>query len=235
MYSKIFMRNTIIRAIIAGRCNDETRNQFLLMKIMNELYKEKQIKSSTKISVYDDLVYNGILTKDDFIVGCKKQNIFLKKLVEGLNVTLSPTFYFHVEMIKYRLDIMINGKKAEETYIGLLQTEDIAMWIIQIKQNFHKYIQEWETTFCESAKKIKRNRMAFIAIKAMFQDAMKEYPEIKYEIIEQSRKTKIKVKIPNSNLEVCLDGWWNSYKNSLPKQIDELKALIDSHRMDATY
>lgn len=77
--------------------------------------------------------------------------------------------------------------------------------------------------------------MDFLAIKAIFEEAMKEYPEVEYEMIMMSRKIKIEVKIPNTNFWMRLDGWWHSYKECLPRQIDELKALIDSHRTDTAY
>lgn len=231
IYSKAFMRNEIIRAISAGQCDDDTRNDILMMAITNDL----DTISNSHISVYNKLVDNEILTKDDFIIGCNKRNIFLKRLVEGLNVKLSPTFQLRLELIYYRLDILINGKKAADIYIGSIKPEDIAMWVIRMKQNFCNYLQEWETQVRKSAKKIKKNRIDFLAIKAIFEEAMKEYPEVKYEMIMMSRKTKIEVKIPNTNFRMRLDGWWHSYKECLPRQIDELKALIDSHRTDTAY
>ena len=59
---------------------------------------------------------------------------------------------------------------------------------------------------------------------------MKEYPRVKYEIIEQKRRARIKVMIPNTHLGVNIDAWWGSYKESLPKQIESLKLLLKAHK-----
>lgn len=228
-YNKVFIQNMIIRAISAGQCNDDTMERFLLMKMENDL--EDMKTSAHNVSVYDLLIENGIFDEKDFIIGCNKKSIFIKKLVEGLNVTLSPTYHLLVERIKNHIEIRLNKRYHTSIYVGQFKSDEgMAMWLIRQKQNLDHYLQEWETTFLESAKKIKGNRMAFLAIKAIVTEAMKEYPEVKYEIVEQKRRARIKVKIPNTNLGVCLDGWWRSYKKNLPLQIESLKALIEFHK-----
>ena len=110
---------------------------------------------------------------------------------------------------------------------------NVVIWVIRQKQNLDLYLQEWEELFKETAKKQKKEHMAFLAIKAIFTEAMRDYPKLKYEIVEQQRKARIKVEIPNSNLGVCIDGWWKSYQQRLPQQIESLKLLIDTHRNSA--
>jgi hypothetical protein len=62
-----------------------------------------------------------------------------------------------------------------------------------------------------------------------FTEAMKDYPQVKYELVEQKRRARIKVMIPNTHLGVYLDAWWGSYRESLPRQIESLKLIIEAH------
>jgi hypothetical protein len=60
-------------------------------------------------------------------------------------------------------------------------------------------------------------------------------PEINFDIhtyvfIEQKRRLRIRVKLPDSKLGVIIDAWWGSYKQRLPEQIEDLKQLIEVHK-----
>ena len=88
---------------------------------------------------------------------------------------------------------------------------------------------EWESVLSRASKKCKGNRMAVLAIKAIFTEAMKDYPALKYDFVEQKRRMRIMVKLPNSRLGVAIDAWWGSYKKTLPSQIENLKTLIEVH------
>jgi hypothetical protein len=72
--------------------------------------------------------------------------------------------------------------------------------------------------------------MAFLGIRAIFTEAMKDYPRIKFAVVEQKRRAKIMVQIPDTNLGVYIYAWWGSYKKQLPEQIESLKQLIRVHR-----
>ena len=71
--------------------------------------------------------------------------------------------------------------------------------------------------------------MALLAIKAIFTDAMREYTNVHYDFIEQKRRLRILVKLPGNKLGVVIDAWWGSYKERLPKQLEDIKRLIDFH------
>jgi hypothetical protein len=81
-----------------------------------------------------------------------------------------------------------------------------------------------------SYKKLKIDHMAFLGIRAIFTEAMKDYPRIKFAVVEQKRRAKIMVQIPDTNLGVYIYAWWGSYKKQLPPQIESLKQLLDAHR-----
>ena len=53
---------------------------------------------------------------------------------------------------------------------------------------------------------------------------------IKFAVVEQKRRAKIMVQIPDTNLGVYIYAWWGSYKKQLPEQIESLKQLIRVHR-----
>ena len=68
-----------------------------------------------------------------------------------------------------------------------------------------------------------------VAIERIYQ-LKKDYPRLKYVIVEQKRRARIRVKIPNTDVGVYIDAWWGSYEEKLPPQIESLKLLLDAHR-----
>ena len=106
---------------------------------------------------------------------------------------------------------------------------DVALWMIRQKQNLGTYLESWGAVLDNACKKAKSNRMAYLGIRAIFTEAMKEYPHVKYVFVEQKRRVRIRVKIPDTHLGVYIDAWWGSYKERLPKQIESLKQILDVH------
>lgn len=230
-FTKISIKNNIVRALSEGHSNADICAQFLMMKMTNDIGDENPFisKTPTLVDIYDNLLGNGVIDNKDFGIENNPQNIFKGMFVESLIVKLSPACHLHVERTRQYLRIIINDCAAT-MYIKHLSAKDVALWMIRQKKKLDKYLKEWEKVILESAKTAKGNHMTFLAIKAIFTEAMKDYPKLKYEIVEQQRKARIKVEIPNSNLGVCIDGWWGSYQQHLPQQIESLKILIDTHR-----
>jgi hypothetical protein len=102
--------------------------------------------------------------------------------------------------------------------------------MIRQKQKLDEYIEAWDAVLAYACKKVKIDHMAFLGIRAIFTEAMKDYPRIKFAVIEQKRRAKIMVNIPNTDLGVYIYAWWGSYKKQLPEQIESLKVLLDAHR-----
>ena len=233
------IRNTITREMFAGKCNDDIRDIFLIMKMTNDLNDTKKpiANPPTLSSIRDNLLGNEVIAKDDFKIEKNIRKHSNRWIVEELNVRLSPIFLLHIERYSEYLYVTINRISSipicigtsTSICIGNLCAADVAMWLIRQKQNLDKYLQEWETAQFTAAKKIKGNHMAFLAIKAIVTDALKDYPKVEYDFAEQIRRARIKVEIPNTNLGVFIDAWWGSYKKNLPQQIESLKALIELH------
>ena len=55
-----------------------------------------------------------------------------------------------------------------------------------------------------------------------------------HEFIEQKRRVRIKVYLPNSRLGVYIYAWLGSYQKTLSEQINYLKILIDAHRRNTS-
>ena len=127
------------------------------------------------------------------------------------------------------MHVTINEKILTSIYLKSYRAEDVALWLIRQKQHLEKYMEGWDAVLSQACKKAKSNRMAFLGIRAMVTEAMKDYPRVKYQIIEQKRRARVKVMIPNTHLGVYLDGWWGSYRESLPQQIESLKQILDVH------
>ena len=124
----------------------------------------------------------------------------------------------------------VNNKNIATLSIRMNKPEDVIQWIIRQKQNLESYTDEWNAIIKTASKKAKGNRMSLLAIKAIFSESMKVYPDLEYAFIEQKRRLRIRVKLPDSKLGVIIDAWWGSYKERLPEQIEDLKRLIEVHK-----
>ena len=150
-------------------------------------------------------------------------------------VKLSPTCTLYAEKVRDALQVTINGKNLTVMYLKSYSAALIALWMIRQKQKLEEYMAEWDVVLNIACKKAKLNRIAFLGIQAMFNDAMKDYPRLKYVIVEQKRRAKIMVQIPDTNLGVYIYAWWGSYKKQLPEQIESLKQLIRVHRKSTRF
>jgi hypothetical protein len=147
-----------------------------------------------------------------------------------LMVKLSPSCTLYIENIRGILQVKVNDKNIAMLSIRMNKPEDVIQWIIRQKQNFENYTDEWNAIIKTTSKKAKGNRMSMLAIKAIFSESMKGYPDLDYVFIEQKRRLRIRVKLPDSKLGVIIDAWWGSYKQRLPEQIEDLKQLIEVHK-----
>lgn len=227
-YTKAQISNNIRSVLEEGRSNEDALDVFLKMNMMNDLSDERPfIRTGPTLSdIHMNLIGNEFISKDDFNLEMTKGN----KPTQRLVVRLSPTCTLYAEMWHSSLQVTINEKMMTFMYLRNYRAQDIALWMIRQKQNLEKYMEGWDAVLEKACKRAKSNRIAFLGIRAIFTEAMKEYPRVKYEIIEQKRRARIKVMIPNTHLGVNIDAWWGSYKESLPKQIESLKLLLKAHK-----
>lgn len=227
-YTKAQISNNIRSMLEEGRSNEDALDVFLKMNMMNDLSDERPfIRTGPTLSdIHMNLIGNEFISKDDFKLEMTKGN----KPAQRLVVRLSPTCTLYAEMWHSSLQVTINEKMMTYMYLRNYRAQDIALWMIRQKQNLEKYMEGWDAVLEKACKRAKSNRIAFLGIRAIFTEAMKEYPRVKYEIIEQKRRARIKVMIPNTHLGVNIDAWWGSYKESLPKQIESLKLLLKAHK-----
>ena len=227
-YTKAQINNNILKALEAGRSNDDALDLFLKMNMENDLSPERPFirLGPSPSDIHTNLIDNHVIDKDDFKLELTKKS---NNPVQRLVVKLSPICTLYAEKSYASLQVTINDKNMTSIYLKSYQAEDIALWMIRQKQHLEKYLQGWDTVLSKACKKAKSNRLAFLAIRALFTDAMKDYPRIKYAIVEQKQRAKIMVKIPHTHLGVTLYAWWSSYREELPKQIESLKQIIDTH------
>ena len=212
-----------------GRSNDDALDFFLKMNMMNDLGPERpfitKVPSPAEIRIrlleYDDI------DKDDIKLEMTNPN---NSNAQRLVVKLSPFCSLYAEMVHSSLQVTINEKNLTVMYLQSYSAAFIALWMIRQKQNLEKYMNDWEGVLETAYKKAKIDHIAFLGIRAIFTEAMKDYPKLKYVVIEQKRRAKIKVNIPNTDLGVYIYAWWGSYKKQLPQQIESLKMLLDVHR-----
>ncbi len=228
-YTKVQINNNIRRAIENGMSNDDALDFYLRMNMENDLSSERPFirKGPSPSDVHMNLIGNQVIDKDDFKLEVTKKT---KIPVQRLVVKLSPTCTLYAEIYHFSLHVTINEKILTSIYLKAYRAEDIALWLIRQKQNFEKYLEGWDAVLSLAYKKAKSDRMAFLGIRAMITEAMEDYPRVKYQIIKQKRRARIKVMIPNTHLGVYLDAWWGSYRDSLPRQIESLRQILDVHK-----
>ncbi len=215
-------------ALEGGKSIADALDLFLMMNMNNDLTNEcTSIKSGPSPSdVHMNLIGNGVIDKDDIQLKSIQNK---KSITQKLIVKLSPGCTLYAEMYYLTLQVTINEKNATSIYLKSYKAEDVALWMIRQKQNLDKYMKEWDAVLDEVCKKTKSKRLATLAIRALFTEGMKDHPHIEYEFVEQERRVRIKVKIPDTHLGVYLDAWWGSYRERLPRQIESLKQIIETH------
>ena len=230
IYTKEQINNNIRRMLEEGRNNDDALDLFLKMKMENNLGPEQAFikKGPSPAELKIHLLGSDDISPDDV----KLETLSTKTTRSNgqrLTVRLSPAITLYAEQSYDSLQITINGKNLTSMYLRSYRADDVARWMIRQKQKLNEYLDAWDVVLAWACKKVKIDHMAFLKIRALFTEAMKDYPRVKYQIIEQKRRARIKVMIPNTHLGVYLDGWWGSYRDSLPRQIESLKQILDVH------
>lgn len=227
-YTKAQINNNISKLLEEGKSNDVAFDFFLMMNMVNDLGPERPFitKAPTPAEVRIHLLGNDAIDKDDVKLEMTNAKIPIQRLV----VRLSSNCTLYAELSYNSLQVTVNGRNLTVMYLKYYRAEDIALWMIRQKQKFDEYIEAWDAVLAYACKKVKIDHMAFLGIRAIFTEAMKDYPRIKFAVIEQKRRAKIMVNIPNTDLGVYIYAWWGSYKKQLPEQIESLKVLLDAHR-----
>ena len=228
-YSKAEINNSIRSLLESGRSNDDALDCFLQMNMMNDLEPERPFvrMGPSPSEVHMHLIGNDVIDKDDIKLEMTNAK---KSSTQRLVVRLSSSCTLYAEQSYDSLQVTVNEKNLTVMYLKYFRAEDIALWMIRQKQKLNEYIEAWDAVLAYACKKVKIDHMAFLGIRAIFTEAMKDYPRIKFAVIEQKRRAKIMVNIPNTDLGVYIYAWWGSYKKQLPEQIESLKVLLDAHR-----
>jgi hypothetical protein len=227
-YTKAQINNNISKLLEEGKSNDVAFDFFLMMNMVNDLGPERPFitKAPTPAEVRIHLLGNDAIDKDDVKLEMTNAKIPIQRLV----VRLSSNCALYAELSYNSLQVTVNGRNLTVMYLKYYRAENIALWMIRQKQKLNEYIEAWDAVLAYACKKVKIDHMAFLGIRAIFTEAMKDYPRIKFAVIEQKRRAKIMVNIPNTDLGVYIYAWWGSYKKQLPEQIESLKVLLDAHR-----
>ena len=227
-YTKFQINNNIRKVLEEGKSNEDALDLFLMMNMENDLGPENLfiMTGPSPSEVHMNLLGNDDIANDDIKLEMMKgARIYTQRLV----VKLSPTCTLYAETSHSSLHITINEKNMTSMYLRSYKAVDVALWMIRQKQNLEKYLESWDAVLENACKKAKSNRIAYLGIRAKFKEAMKDYPEVKYVFLEQKRRARIRVMIPDTHLGVYIDAWWGSYKERLPKQIESLKQILDVH------
>ena len=178
--------------------------------------------------VYEALSNNDVICKEDI---CLEQNIVADNIYYELEVKIHPQLSLSV--LNYDgLKVTLNGKSKVKNWVGHLAAEELANWMVHLKLNLQRHIEEWNTLIVIILKTLKRQKIALSAISAIFTNAMKDYPKVKYSIKEQKSRVRIDVMISEYSSKTIY-AYWSTYQEKLPDKIEEVKALIDKYRTPA--
>ena len=174
------------------------------------------------LEVYEALSNNDIICKEDI---CLEQSIVADYMYYELEVKIHPQLSLTV--LNYdELKVTLNGKSKVKNWAGHLAAEELANWMVRLKQNLQRHIEEWNTLSVKILKMLKRQKIALSAINAIFTNAMKDYPKVKYSIKEQKSRARIDVMISEYTCKTIY-AYWSTYREKLPGRIENVKALID--------
>ncbi|MBR5716695.1 MAG: hypothetical protein IKX59_08915 [Bacteroidales bacterium] len=175
--------------------------------------------------VYEALSNNDVICKEDI---CLEQTIVADNIYYELEVKIHPQLSLTV--LNYDgLKVTLNGKSKVKNWVGHLAAEELANWMVRMKQNLQRHIEEWNTLPVTIIKTHKRQKIALSAIRAIFTNAMKDYPKVKYSIKEQKSRARIDVMISEYTCKTIY-AYWSTYREKLPSRIEEVKALLDKSR-----
>ena len=174
--------------------------------------------------VYEALSNNDVICKEDI---CLEQTIVADNIYYELEVKIHPQLSLTV--LNYDgLKVTLNGKSKVKNWVGHLAAEELANWMVRMKQNLQRHIEEWNT-LPVILKTLKRQKIALSAISAIFTNSMKDYPKVKYSIKEQKSRARIDVMISEHSFKTIY-AYWSTYQEKLPDRIEEVKALLDKSR-----
>ena len=178
----------------------------------------------TPYSVWDKLKDNDIIGNEDICLKCMNviDGVYYMRLIVKIHPALSLT----VENYD-GLTVTVNGCSKVKNWVRYLSAEETSQWMIRMKQNMPHHVEEWNEVLNEALKTLKGQRLAMSVINAIFVNAMKEYPKVRYTIKQQNVRARIDVILPNGTRKTIY-VYWNSYMKRLPGKINELKALIDN-------
>lgn len=222
----------ITESLKRGENTEDVFVQYIYQCIFLERNPQATImpKDPTPLSVWDKLKDNDVISKEDI---CLKfidivDDIYYMQLIVNIHPSLTLTIENYDG-----LTITLNGCSKVKNWVRYLSAEETAQWIIRIKQNMPQYTEEWNEMLDGVLKTLKGQRLAMSAINAIFVNAMKEYPKVRYTIKQQKVRARIDVILPNETCKIIY-AYWNSYMKSLPGKLDKLKVIIDkSAKLDA--
>lgn len=175
--------------------------------------------------VYEALSNNDVICKEDI---CLERTIVADNIYYELEVKIHPQLSLTV--LNYDgLKVTLNGKSKVKNWVGHLAAEELANWMVRMKQNLQRHIEEWNTLPVTILKTLKRQKIALSAISAIFTNSMKDYPKVKYSIKEQKSRARIDVMISEYRCKTIY-AYWSTYREKLPERIENVKALIDKYR-----
>ena len=228
VYTKEVINYRVETCLAWGFPNNKILELFLMMKMHNDMRERTPqfVSAPLPEEVYDNLIDNNVIAKQDIQLEKVDENAMRN---QKLLVRLSPEIT--LDLIKKQGSLYTTINENTETSMRMINQNatDVAMWLIRQKENLESYLNDLETCLNDAAKKRKERRMTVLSIESIFKDSMKDYPDLEYEFIEQKKRLRIKVRMPNSKLGVILDAWWGSYQKKLPKEIENLKTLIEAH------
>lgn len=220
----------------SGRDKDTLRDRFVWELMTHELPQPKTDKSFVPrpANIYGCLLDDERIDNNSF---CFERRKKLLRCIETLTVEIAPMYHVELENTEEALVVSFRANETSTWQVRFVDAAELAEWIIRQKLNLETYLTEWENVVSDAAKKAKTRRLVVQAVKALATETLRPYPNVKYDIFEQSRRVKLMVRFLNSNLGLNIYAYYGSYKKTLPPQLEDLKRIIEvlSHNAHKTF
>lgn len=225
------LKTTFKKKVEQGRDMEMLREQFLMEMMKHDM--STRADDLTEIPRPQDIY--GYLIDDERIENkalCfeRHKNMLRMRTQESLSVKFTPSCHLILENTADALRVSINNKTSAIQQIRYRSVVDLAEWVVRQKQQFDDYMAEWEDILCDVAKKGKTRRMTTLAVKAIVSEALRDFPHAHFDVLEQSRRVRVIVRLSTCNLGINLYAYYGSYKEKLPPQLEDLKRILEVHR-----
>ncbi|MDO4510203.1 MAG: hypothetical protein Q4B68_00105 [Bacteroidales bacterium] len=228
----IYSNKTICNELV--RLFEEGRDQETVMSVALAMLMENRDPGESKKAEYSILTQAAKLLRQheafsESDIACYPSLERDRLFTNSFLVRISPIYNIEISYRECTLKFRVNSYYESERLIHCHTAESVVEWIVNHKLNADKLSQKVEDLMMEAMKELKKKKLRIIRARTLFEAAMKEFPDVKYECRERKRYLACRVYLPGTTIGAHINLWYGSYEKTLPADIDALRELIEMH------